>query len=886
GLVDAFAALKRARQAPAVESGDPTVTQVETSTGTTVVVETQPVEADSAVMAKVINLYTQQFTAEGDQAAREGQYDVALRKYEEALNLNAEYEPALKGREAVRAVLDRRGAVPQGGLMNDFLRNHRVLEDRTKVEFRETLQQADDALAAGNFVQASDAVSSAISILDHNREYLRENEYLILRQAALDMGVIIRREEEKERVQELLNTNERVEKESKERKESALAEQQRKVQQLLQRAWALQREMQYHEALSVLDQLLFIDRHNIPGQAMKDIIEDIILIRRTRSLEETRTDLINEHSVEHTAATLPMVDIVTWPADWPEITKRRLGALGQAGIDTIQDRNAYLELQKPISVNFQEDTFKSVVEYLQNLTQVNFFPTWPALEVLNIDQETWVTLKTVQPIPASTVLDHVLAFLSGDLGEFEGLGWIVQDGAVIISTLEQLARRTVTQTYDIRDLLVEVKDFTEVAQSFDLGELAGQDTTGGGSGGADVFGDFGDDDDTGAAVGGQIGRISQLIIETVDPESWDLTSHLSPWGSEAIIITTTRDNHREIDGLLDQLRALGQIQISVESRFLFIDQAFLEEVLADVDLAVNVPGGSFGPITVAQNHANLAAQAGNTGMTSGFSPTSLGGGLLVDPVRAANSALPGARSLLFQTSFLSDIEVDLMIQATQTHRRSVELTAPRITFVNGQVAVMSVVTQRAFVSDLTVVTGTGVAAFDPEISVISEGVQLLVEGTVTADRRYVNMRIEPSLGKVVAFREFEQSAVVTRTVSDGLGGTTDSDAIVTGRVELPLFDVTTLGTNVIVPDRGTLMVGGQRIVSENEIEAGVPVLSKIPVINRLFTNRSNEKSERTLLVLVKPTIIIQQEEEDRLYPGLLQDPAAFTSQSRYIGHGF
>ena len=47
---------------------------------------------------------------------------------------------------------------------------------------------------------------------------------------------------------------------------------------------------------------------------------------------------------------------------------------------------------------------------------------------------------------------------------------------------------------------------------------------------------------------------------------------------------------------------------------------------------------------------------------------------------------------------------------------------------------------------------------------------------------------------------------------------------------------------------------------------GVPVLSKIPILNRLFDNRSFTRDERTLLVLIKPTIIIQREEEEKAFP--------------------
>jgi general secretion pathway protein D len=68
-------------------------------------------------------------------------------------------------------------------------------------------------------------------------------------------------------------------------------------------------------------------------------------------------------------------------------------------------------------------------------------------------------------------------------------------------------------------------------------------------------------------------------------------------------------------------------------------------------------------------------------------------------------------------------------------------------------------------------------------------------------------------------------------------------------------------TTVSVPDGGTLMLGGQRMADQREREMGVPFISKIPVINRAFTNKSMIKDEESLIILVKPSIIIQEERE-------------------------
>ena len=100
------------------------------------------------------------------------------------------------------------------------------------------------------------------------------------------------------------------------------------------------------------------------------------------------------------------------------------------------------------------------------------------------------------------------------------------------------------------------------------------------------------------------------------------------------------------------------------------------------------------------------------------------------------------------------------------------------------------------------------------------------------------------------------------------GGQLVNSASAQSFIQLPTTSVTQIQTTVTVPDQGTILLGGQRLTTDSEVETGVPVLSKVPVLNRFFTNRIMTRTESTLLILLKPTILIQNEEEDRNFPGL------------------
>ena len=71
-------------------------------------------------------------------------------------------------------------------------------------------------------------------------------------------------------------------------------------------------------------------------------------------------------------------------------------------------------------------------------------------------------------------------------------------------------------------------------------------------------------------------------------------------------------------------------------------------------------------------------------------------------------------------------------------------------------------------------------------------------------------------------------------------------------------------TTVSVPDGGTVLMGGIKRMQEARNEFGVPVLSKIPYINRLFKNVGIARTTESLMFMVTPRIIIQEEEEMKL----------------------
>ena len=91
---------------------------------------------------------------------------------------------------------------------------------------------------------------------------------------------------------------------------------------------------------------------------------------------------------------------------------------------------------------------------------------------------------------------------------------------------------------------------------------------------------------------------------------------------------------------------------------------------------------------------------------------------------------------------------------------------------------------------------------------------------------------------------------------------------------MPETETANVATRVSVPDRGTLLLGGHKLTAKVEKEVGVPILSKIPILGRLFSNRSTIEDEKILLILVKPTIILQEETEHEAIASMEEIAAA------------
>jgi general secretion pathway protein D len=343
------------------------------------------------------------------------------------------------------------------------------------------------------------------------------------------------------------------------------------------------------------------------------------------------------------------------------------------------------------------------------------------------------------------------------------------------------------------------------------------------------------------------------------------------------------------------LRRMQDLQVTIEVRFITLTDDFFERIGVSFDFNIHntaknsmtvvtagAPASGTEPVyntldadrtqsmVVGMSQAGNSPAAFNSDMDIPFTQNSYG---LAVPQFGGFDATAGA-TLGF--AILSDIEAYFFINAAQGDKRTNVLQAPKVTLFNGQSASVSDSTQVPFVTSVVPVVGDFAAAYQPVIMVLNEGTSLTVQAVISNDRRFVRLTVVPyfsNIGTVNTFSFTGSTSTSSDTSTEGIQ-TTPDDATkannVTSKttsgvtVQLPTYSYLSVSTTVSVPDGGTVLLGGIKRLSEGRNEYGVPILNKIPYLNRLFKNAAVGRTTQSLMMMVTPRIIIQEEEEEKL----------------------
>ncbi len=814
----------------------------------------------------------------GQEALQAYEYQKARVHFARAMNLWPDSMQARQGLDRAKKLLAEREE-PLGDLVRDLnsLERQRIIANVQEL-LDEAMRKMEVAERPEDYTQALRPLATADRTIDvapvltvEEQERLREEVHALRKQ-------ITGRRAALEDARGRMAATE-AERREQQRREGDRRDRQQKISQLWQRAEELRKSMQFSEAIQVLDRLLAVDSTDERARRWR---EDLLYLesqeRQVNIRSHREASTVEALADVERAATLPGEEVdgeinflrYPDPKNWKDLTVFRRAftkAVSAEPPAVSQTRN---RLQEQIDLDFEKTSLDNVLTYISEVQRGLNIVIDPDIAATGIDMSTRVVDLKVKQVSVESVLHLILG---------ADLGYRVEPGYILVTTRDKLQQNLPVVTYPVQDLVATIPDFGQEAPRFEVGDVtqaAAQAASGGGGAFGDLFGGGGDLGAEEGPAGPQ--ELRDLIQRTVNNQS---DPNVAAWGDEGgpaaieymnglLIVTQTRIGHDKVSNLLEQLRRERAIMISVESRFCQVSDEFLQDITLDVD--VKIPSSRTDPAgTAVEDSGGVAAgaapfdtlpgevggaagdpQVGAPIIVSGTGSNNQGTATLLDLAATAFTNF-GANEggMAVSGVYLDDLQVGFLLRAIQADLRSNTLQAPRITLYNGQRAYISVSTVNTYIADMEPVVAEAAVGWDPTVGAVPVGVTLDVKATVSADRRYVQMDLRPQVADLDNLRQVPVQAAVPAGVA-------------TTNIELPEVSVQDFKTTVSVPDGGTLLLGGTRNYAEQEAETGVPVLSKVPLLRRLFNNRATVRSASNLLIMIRPQIIIQAEQEAKL----------------------
>lgn len=395
-----------------------------------------------------------------------------------------------------------------------------------------------------------------------------------------------------------------------------------KLKTLYDQAYNAFVKRRFNEVQRICKDILELDPNNAAAEELK---EQARLQQDKKTWEEIRkTDKVEHernrqylHKMKN-----PSMDLVGYPEKdiWEEITRRDPVAYPEDKQPTEKEAMLKQALkERRVDINFEATPLSDVVNFLRSLVDLNIVLD-PNLE----DKEIRERLISLQL--SDITLGAALDFICG-----KDLIYIVKNDAILITTRAALQGELSIQVYDVRDLLLTLID--RPAQPFTLAE----GTSGAAAAAAGGL-SFGGEGGAEGGAGGGLKRsakgrdlmdidlqrrghdLIELIVRVTGIQNWDHAfvvgklyskdyiageegeaaieqiAGVGGGGGEGagagmrtiafrdgdLIIRQSSDIHEMVKQLLSRMRESMYIQVSIDARFLTVQDNWFEEVGTDI----------------------------------------------------------------------------------------------------------------------------------------------------------------------------------------------------------------------------------------------------------------------------------------------------------------
>jgi type IV pilus assembly protein PilQ len=284
--------------------------------------------------------------------------------------------------------------------------------------------------------------------------------------------------------------------------------------------------------------------------------------------------------------------------------------------------------------------------------------------------------------------------------------------------------------------------------------------------------------------------------------------------SNSLIITDTRSR---IGNLTDFVRGLDirTPQVSIKAKIVFVDRTDIEQLGLKYDLGNN--SQFFNTLVQRNNPVTGTSYAKDVNIID------LGGNSVSAIGNASSNIVGSALDLVFSTA-MGGFNLTTFLSALESMDLSDIQAEPVITTLDNRKADILVGEETPV---RVVDAGNGTGAATATVQFKETGIRLTVTPHITSNRQ-IGMELHT-----------ERSAIQ-------ILGETDLGFI---------FQTQKADNQLLVNDGETAVIGGLTVTQVSNTRTGIPLLSGLPIIGKLFSFSNQKEQRRDLIILVTPRII-------------------------------
>jgi type II secretory pathway component GspD/PulD (secretin)/tetratricopeptide (TPR) repeat protein len=829
------------------------------------------------IRRQALAVEAEHYTEQGRRLFVAGQYEAALEFFDRALVAAPDAKDALDYRSRARQLAGRPDGDENAAAVRDIVRLSEARLKERELRLNNGLERASEAYlrtlspdAARREMPRGEQIELSLLDLDAAEQSLQAVRLLLkgsglppamertLELRAKALNVQIGNERQKLTAERALRDRDLAQKAVQNDRVKVNAENAREVNAILTAADYHLGRKEYDAAMELIEKALALDPRHKGAAALRERARTLSYYEKNAEIAQDNKDSISNWSLDvQDAYIMDSRKLVTYPQDWDRIRER---AKRVRRVSTVSD-DEQKTLNRLVAVVGDFDYFEQPL-----LMAMKDFEQRAQVTISlasGIDGEDTIKTARLAGVSMKAAFDQILEDL--------GLVYKYEDEALVVSRKGAEIGASVMRIYPVADIVTRTTPFSVAKRMIPAIAENREDSSGSSDEnyksfvGGFVNNDDDDDDDDEKKKewnGEDFNLVEQIKASIGGIEAWNSPNGIMRW-EDNLVVYNVPEIQAAVEKFLDEWRAATRQQVFVEGKFLDINDSFSEKFGIDWN---QTNGGGSG----SNYKTNIQFGSGGSGTVNA---------VLQNAGDITNNAIGFLSNI-----GLNSLRLNLTLNAMQKMQKGSVLHNPKLLVTNGQVAYCQIVRERRYMKSWDV----NDYAITPVIDSVMSGVTWEVRPVISFDRKYITVRVRPEMAEEVTASDINSlgltdsgvrnrltkyvsggdskatepdgintfRTIVTRTTQNGASGastTGDTSYLVT--VSHPTVKIAEFWTNAVVPDGGTVLVGGQLMDKTGDGVTGVPVLSNVPVIGRLARTDSKNKDSTNRVIMLSAKIV-------------------------------